>query len=48
MNIPASAQAEPPDTPRDIRRFILLGLLYGVAFLIGVALLIRLLGLPVE
>jgi hypothetical protein len=34
--------------PRDIRRMLLLGVLYGVLFLAGFALVVHLLGLPVE
>jgi hypothetical protein len=48
VNIPASAQAEPPETSRDIWRFIWLGLLYGVLFVAGFALMVHLLGLPVQ
>jgi hypothetical protein len=42
------AVGEPPDMPSDIRRMLLLGVLYGVLFLAGFALVVHLLGLPVE
>jgi hypothetical protein len=48
MNIPASAQADPPETSRDIWRFIWLGLFYGVVFLAVCAGIVGLLGLPVK
>jgi hypothetical protein len=48
VNIPASAQAEPPETQHDVWRFIWLGLLYGVVFLAVCAGIVRLLGLPVK
>jgi hypothetical protein len=48
VNIPAKALKDPPDMPRDIRRMLLLGVLYGVLFLAGFALVVNLLGLPVE
>lgn len=40
--------AEPPTTQHDIRRFIIVGVLWGVAFLFLFALVAKLLGLPTE
>lgn len=38
MNIPASARSDrPPDTQKDIRRFIWQGLLLGIIFMALVA-----------
>jgi hypothetical protein len=47
VNIPASARADqPPDTAKDIRRFIWQGLLLGVLFMALMAGLDWLLNLP--
>lgn len=39
-------QSEPPTTPHDIRRWILVGILWGVAWLAFVRVVVYLLGLP--
>lgn len=39
---------EPPTTPYDVRRWVIVGLLWGVAFLAFVRVVVHLLGLPTE
>jgi hypothetical protein len=46
VNIPAKALKDPPDTEKDIRRFIWQGLLLGILFMALMAGLDWLLSLP--
>jgi hypothetical protein len=46
VNIPAKALKDPPDTAKDIRRFIWQGLLLGILFMALMASLDWLLNLP--